>query len=230
MSNVADYSEYLKTPHWLETRAVALKRAGSRCQVCSSTKLLEVHHNTYENLGHEKPEDLCVLCDECHELYSKKIASQREEIVSADLFMMLLIAANQKLYSIVRNAGISLTDLDDERARTLFVALEEAFRDGENDFGALCARIEDSALRETAIRKASSGEFDLNPERLIADGVKRVRERALRRKTEKLGSELRRMEKEAPDPARARELLAEKMHLDGELARLGSHGMGEAMA
>ncbi|MCX7040961.1 MAG: toprim domain-containing protein, partial [Spirochaetes bacterium] len=146
------------------------------------------------------------------------------EAASADLFLMLSVAANQELFSLVRKAGVSLTDLDDERARTLFVALEEAFRDGESGFEALCARIEDPALRETAIRKASSGEFDMNPERLIADGVKRVRERALQRKTERLGAELRRMEKEAPDPARARELLAEKIHLDGELARLGSPG------
>ncbi len=150
-----------------------------------------------------------------------------EEAASADLFLMLSVAANQELFSVVRNAGISLTDLDDERARTLYVALEEAFRDGESGFEALCARIEDPVVRDTAIRKASSGEFDLNPERLIADGVKRVRERALRRKVERLGAELRRMEKEAPDPARARELLAEKMHLDGELARLGSHGTSE---
>jgi DNA primase len=158
---------------------------------------------------------------------SGSVSARIEEAASADLFLMLSVAANQALFSLVRNAGISLTDLDDERARMLFVALEEAFRDGESGFAALCARIEDTALRETAIRKASSGEFDLNPERLIADGVKRVRERALQRRTERLGAELRRMEKEAPDPARERELLAEKMHLDGELARLGSHGTSE---
>jgi DNA primase len=158
---------------------------------------------------------------------SGSLSARIEEAASADLFLMLSVAANQALFSFVRNAGISLTDLDDERARMLFVALEEAFRDGESGFAALCARIEDTALRETAIRKASSGEFDLNPERLIADGVKRVRERALQRRTERLGAELRRMEKEAPDPARERELLAEKMHLDGELARLGSHGTSE---
>ena len=150
-----------------------------------------------------------------------------EETLSADLFLMLSVAANQELFPLVRNAGIALQDLDDARARALYVALEEAFRDGEGGFDALCARIEDPVLRETAIRKASSGEFDLNPGRLISDGVKCLRESALRRKSERLGVELRRIEKEGPDPARARELLAEKMHLDGELARLGTHGTGE---
>ncbi len=154
-------------------------------------------------------------------------AARIEEVASGELFLMLSVAANQELFSVVRNAGITLSDLDDERARTLFVALEEAFREGETGFQALCARIEDPVLREMAIRRASSGEFDMNPARQIADGVKGIRQRALRRKTERLDAELRRMDKAAPDPMRQRELLAEKIHLDEELARLGSHGAAE---
>ena len=141
-----------------------------------------------------------------------------EEGMPAELFLMLAVAANQGLFPLVRNAGLTLADLDDERARRLFVALEEAFRSGEEDFPSLVGRIEDEPLRELAIRRASSGEFDLNPERLIADGVKRLRQQALRRRSDMLGAELRRMEGGKVDPARARELLAEKMQLDSELA------------
>lgn len=72
------YKAHLRSPEWARIRKAALKRAGYRCQFCglSLKKLrligrhLQVHHNTYENLGHEKPEDLTVLCSgtrgSCH--------------------------------------------------------------------------------------------------------------------------------------------------------------------
>lgn len=63
------YAAYRKTDHWHKARAAALARAGSRCQVCSCKTHLQVHHNTYKNLGEEKPEDLVVLCDSCHETF-----------------------------------------------------------------------------------------------------------------------------------------------------------------
>lgn len=65
----ATYADYLKTEHWQTTRQKALKRAGYKCQLCSSTENLQTHHNTYERLGGEKPTDLVVLCDDCHKTH-----------------------------------------------------------------------------------------------------------------------------------------------------------------
>jgi DNA primase len=146
--------------------------------------------------------------------------------VAPDLFLMLAVAANRELFAIVRNGGIVISDLDDERARSLFVALEESFRAEEKGFEEFCARIEDPGLRDLAIRKVSSGEFDMNQERLVADGVRRIRQRALGKKIETLATEMKRAEKESADPARMRELLAEKMHLDSELERLKTRAAG----
>jgi DNA primase len=146
--------------------------------------------------------------------------------VSSDLFVMLAVAAHRELFPLVRNAGIVLADLDDDRAARLYVALEEAFRAEENGFESLCGRIDDPALRDLAIRKVASGEFDMNQERLVVDGVRRIRQRALRKKTEMVSAELRRLEKETTDPARLRELLTEKMHLDSELERLKTGAAG----
>ena len=72
-----DYGDYLATPHWRDIRAGAIQRAGGRCQVCSSSTGLEVHHRTYDNLGDEKPVDLTVLCGECHELFHKNSRLRR---------------------------------------------------------------------------------------------------------------------------------------------------------
>lgn len=71
-SKKLEYQEYLNSPHWKETRLKALKRAGNRCQLCSSTKDLNVHHNTYKNKGHEDLNDLVVLCRKCHAKFHDK--------------------------------------------------------------------------------------------------------------------------------------------------------------
>ena len=63
------YSEYLKTDGWKARRAAALKRAENHCAVCHAAAGLEVHHNTYERLGHERAADLVVLCRTCHQLF-----------------------------------------------------------------------------------------------------------------------------------------------------------------
>jgi hypothetical protein len=65
------YDQYLMTMHWQKQRKGALQRAAYRCQVCNAHNVpLEVHHRTYERLGTERPSDLFVLCESCHELFS----------------------------------------------------------------------------------------------------------------------------------------------------------------
>lgn len=60
------YRAHLRSPEWRAIRKEALERAGYRCAFCGRAKApgrpLQVHHNTYVNLGHERPEDLTVLC------------------------------------------------------------------------------------------------------------------------------------------------------------------------
>lgn len=63
----AEYAAYLRTPHWQAMRAAALKYAEHRCQLCYSTEAVEVHHRTYDRVGHERLADLTVLCARCHE-------------------------------------------------------------------------------------------------------------------------------------------------------------------
>lgn len=66
----AHYLTYIKSPAWAARRRRALTRAGYRCQLCGKERWLHVHHNRYENLGHEADIDLTVLCKECHMLYT----------------------------------------------------------------------------------------------------------------------------------------------------------------
>jgi len=61
-----EYQAYLSSRDWWQQRKHALRRAGYRCERCSSREALEVHHKNYWNLGDEEPEDLEVLCSTCH--------------------------------------------------------------------------------------------------------------------------------------------------------------------
>ncbi len=70
----------------------------------------------------------------------RSVGRNARKAISTDLFLMLAVAANRELFAEVRKGGIGLADLDDERARTLFVALEEAFRADEQGFEAVCAQ------------------------------------------------------------------------------------------
>jgi DNA primase len=144
-----------------------------------------------------------------------------EGAIPPELFLMLALAANRDLFPGVRAGGVALADLEDARARALYVALEEEFRGEETGLDALLARLEDAGLRELVVRKAASGEFDVNPERIVTDSLRRIRQRSLRRDRDAVQARLLRLEGGHTDPAEMRELLAEKQHLDSELAKLG---------
>lgn len=66
------YKEYLSSPHWQHMRQMALERSGHRCQLCGYRGNLKVHHNTYQNRGHEELTDLVVLCGKCHSKFHNK--------------------------------------------------------------------------------------------------------------------------------------------------------------
>ncbi len=73
------YARYLQTQHWQDIRALALRRAGNKCQLCSAKEALEVHHNSYEYRGEEHiyPEDLVVLCEDCHSRFHDKTGESK---------------------------------------------------------------------------------------------------------------------------------------------------------
>jgi hypothetical protein len=70
-----DYYEYIQSPEWKRKADEAKRAVGYRCQICNRHKsevTLDAHHRTYERLGHELPQDITVLCRDCHELYESR--------------------------------------------------------------------------------------------------------------------------------------------------------------
>lgn len=60
---------YLRSEWWKDVREATVERDEHRCRVCNSQHKIQVHHRSYDNLWHEKPEDLITLCCRCHKLF-----------------------------------------------------------------------------------------------------------------------------------------------------------------
>ncbi len=61
------YAEYLASPEWQAIRNKAIDAAGGICIYCRVRPAIQVHHETYERVGHEVVEDLSAVCIECHQ-------------------------------------------------------------------------------------------------------------------------------------------------------------------
>lgn len=84
--NKQEYHEYLRSLEWKDRRDDKLWEAGYRCSMCGADGYdvrLEVHHLTYERVGHERSEDLMVLCRACHEKRHSKEWADIERRVEA---------------------------------------------------------------------------------------------------------------------------------------------------
>lgn len=60
------YLSYLNSSEWKTRRNHKLRSVNYRCEKCSSKRDLEVHHLSYEHVGHESDNELQVLCSTCH--------------------------------------------------------------------------------------------------------------------------------------------------------------------
>lgn len=70
MATRVDYHEYMASREWRLKRKVVMARTDGWCERCHSERIANVHHNTYERLGHEDDSDLMGLCKPCHEFLS----------------------------------------------------------------------------------------------------------------------------------------------------------------
>lgn len=64
-----DYQEYITSPRWRRLRNAYIVVYKSRCWCCTKQhhpRLLNLHHLSYERLGHEADGDLELCCLKCH--------------------------------------------------------------------------------------------------------------------------------------------------------------------
>ena len=89
--------KYWLSQEWAEIKADLISMYGEQCQWCGKeTRFLAVHHLNYDNLGHEEPDDLVLICNKCHatehgiikpvkskgKSIAKKLPSYRKKLMS----------------------------------------------------------------------------------------------------------------------------------------------------
>lgn len=104
-----EYREYLKSDAWQQKRAMMFGLRGRKCEKCDATDVtLQIHHLTYANIFNEPPEDLQIVCIECHEKIHnkkprvKKIKGDTEEVRQQKENIMLEINQLQCRIQILR--------------------------------------------------------------------------------------------------------------------------------
>jgi 5-methylcytosine-specific restriction endonuclease McrA len=60
------YHEYIASDEWYERVTQYKDVAGWTCEECGATDDITGHHKHYLNLGNEPPEDIEILCWDCH--------------------------------------------------------------------------------------------------------------------------------------------------------------------
>jgi DNA primase len=137
-------------------------------------------------------------------------------------------AGTGRIYPRFRSV-LAIKEIEDPAAKELFIALEECFINDETGMDALLSRISSPELKKYIIERGMSEEFSANPDRLVADGIKKVTRRRLERRLDEIVIKLRGLKNDAgtsPSGNSAsregelEELLVEKMHIDAELRRL----------
>jgi DNA primase len=144
-----------------------------------------------------------------------------------ELGLLAVVSVNMNLYPEFR-AAVDMKDIEDANAKELFVALEECFAHEEDSLDALIARIATPKLRRFIIERGISPEFrgdeKREPRKLMEDGIRRVKEKKLRRRLSEIGAELRLRERNSGSGesggSDVDDLIAEKMFIDAEIRKL----------
>ncbi|MDR2537947.1 MAG: DNA primase [Treponema sp.] len=139
--------------------------------------------------------------------------------MDAELYLLIAVALNQRLFPEFR-AQVSLNDLESSAAKDLFIALEECLMSDEFGIDDFLPRIESDEVRNFFVAQAVLTQFFAKPEQLIADGVREIKRRCLKKQREKLIVELHIAKNQVETPNLYEDILAKKKYIDDELQRI----------
>ena len=74
------YQDYLSSPKWNRRKHAFYRTNEKSCAACASKTRLLIHHLSYERLGHERDDDLVILCWDCHDELHIRFGSRRWDL------------------------------------------------------------------------------------------------------------------------------------------------------
>lgn len=113
--SAVDFHRYLASREWAVLREQVRERAANLCErgrlLGHLAPLQNVHHQTYERLGHERLEDLLGVCRPCHEYLSAK-RNDDPSLIRTELHETLVATGHTTLIA-ARRHGLALRLLAD---------------------------------------------------------------------------------------------------------------------
>ena len=143
--------------------------------------------------------------------------SKKTNKFTAELYLMIAVTVNREYFTQVRTA-LQPSDLQNEWARELYIALEECYRNEEESTESVLNRLENEELKNIILRKMSSEEFTIQQDEVVKQSLYRIKQNSLEQRRKKLTARIQKSEKSGGNDLT--DLLSEKMHLDEELEEL----------
>lgn len=141
-------------------------------------------------------------------------------VAGADAELIAAIASEPDLFEAARSE-IGPNDFDEEALKDAFITMEECYRSGNQGVATISARLASEGLRDFILQKIAAGAYAYNTKLFVADGVRRIKERALRRQQQKIVARIREYDATRDgDELSLDDLMYEKMFLDAELTRI----------
>ncbi|HAK47580.1 MAG TPA: DNA primase [Spirochaeta sp.] len=139
--------------------------------------------------------------------------------ISSELFLLIAVVVSREEYAWVRGK-IDIDDLCDERARKIYIALEECYRNEETGIDSVLNRLADEELTSLIAEKVTSEEYSINSDELIKDSVKKIKKNSLLKKREEIVRKLKNVSSITEGDVNEIELLSEKIFIDQEIEKL----------
>lgn len=116
----ACYADYLDSGHWQSFRGRYRKSASQlTCKVCDDPRI-ELHHTTYERLGHERMTDVVPLCRSHHEQVHKLLKANNWFVNKTDAALLAIAPQSEearRVEEIARKLAIIFTRSDAAQLR-----------------------------------------------------------------------------------------------------------------
>ena len=144
--------------------------------------------------------------------------------MNEELYMLMTVAVNDfsgssRFYPEFRK-NLNIRDIDDPAAKELFIALEESFINNDRDLDSFLTRISSPELRKFYLEKGASGEFAINPARILSDGIRKAVRKKLERQKNDILLRLKLIKMNSVTGPEADKLCADIILIDEKLLKL----------
>ena len=183
-------------------------------------------------------DSLGILPDAVLEEYRRYISGHKTETITRvksndsiqindELSILLSVAVDyisnkrEKIFPNFRKE-LEIAEIEDHNAKEIYIALEECVRYEEISMDDLLQRISTLELRRFFAEHSSTGEFSANLDKIVTDGIKKIKKKRLKKQQDEIIIKLRTAKKNEEDEPEIiiRELLSEKIRIDNELLKL----------